>query len=153
MRPKRCRRPSRRDSSRRGLVVGPDQGKSSPHGPEGRPGCPEMTVTSQYAAYGAGMSLCDGYFLDQRFHKVNLEDRSAVIKAFDEYEAYQLAHTTSQADHTYFMGRLFHHIAFPLTVLRDVVLGWTPFLQRQAGECSPQDIIAQLKLMGPRIEP
>jgi len=108
-------------------------------------------ATSPYAAYGAGMSICDGYFLGQRFHKVDLDDRSAVAKAFDEYGAAQLTHTTSQVNHAYFLGRLFHHTAFPLTVLRDLVLDWTPFLQRQAGDRNPQDIIAQLKLMGPGI--
>jgi 2-polyprenyl-6-methoxyphenol hydroxylase-like FAD-dependent oxidoreductase len=105
-------------------------------------------ATSPYAAYGAGMSICDGYFLGQRFHRVNLDDAAAVTKAFAEYEACQLQHTTNQVSQAYFLGQLFHHTAFPLTVLRDWVLDWTPLLQRQVGDKNPGDIVAQLKVMG-----
>jgi 2-polyprenyl-6-methoxyphenol hydroxylase-like FAD-dependent oxidoreductase len=110
-------------------------------------------ATSPYAAYGAGMSICDGYFLGQRFHKVDLDDAAAVARAFEEYEACQRAHTTQQVNQAYFFGRLFHHVAFPLNVLRDLVLDWTPFLQWQAGDKNPSNIIAQLKVMGPGIVP
>jgi 2-polyprenyl-6-methoxyphenol hydroxylase-like FAD-dependent oxidoreductase len=97
------------------------------------------------------MSICDGYFLGQRFHKVDLDDREAVARAFDEYEACQRGHTTEQVNQAYFLGRLFHHTAFPFNVLRDLVLDWTPFLQWQVGDKNPSNIVGQLEVMGPGI--
>ncbi|PKS12285.1 hypothetical protein jhhlp_001585 [Lomentospora prolificans] len=105
-------------------------------------------ATSPYAAYGAGMSICDGYFIGQRLHKVDLSDTEAVVKALEEYEGLQLQHTTDQVNGAYFLGRLFHHMPFPLTFFRDLFLDWTSFLQKQVGEKNPQDIMAQLKVMG-----
>ncbi|CAI4211653.1 unnamed protein product [Parascedosporium putredinis] len=94
-------------------------------------------ATSPYAAYGAGMSICDGYFIGQSLHRVNLADTAAVAKALEKYEGFQIEHTTEQVNGAYFLGRLFHHIPFPLTFLRDLFLDNTSFLQKQVGEKNP----------------
>lgn len=94
------------------------------------------------------MSICDGYFIGQRLNKVDFDDTEAVRKALATYEGDQLEHTTTQVKQAYFLGQLFHHTPFPITWLRDSVLDWTGFLQAQAGDRNPQDIIHQLSLMG-----
>ncbi|KAJ1336182.1 FAD-dependent urate hydroxylase [Microdochium nivale] len=105
-------------------------------------------ATSPYAAYGAGMSICDGYFIGQKLHGINLSDTTAVEAALAAYESCQREHTTGQVNQAYFLGRLFHHTPYPLTLLRDTVLDWTPFLQKVAGDTNPRDIMAQLDVMG-----
>lgn len=108
-------------------------------------------ATSPYAAYGAGMSICDGYFLAQGLHGVDLADTAAVVRALAEYEACQLEHTTGQVNNAYFLGQVFHHTPFPLTYLRDLVFDWTGFLQQRAGDHNPKEIVQQLETMGPGI--
>ncbi|KAL2830720.1 hypothetical protein BJY01DRAFT_260748 [Aspergillus pseudoustus] len=108
-------------------------------------------ATSPYAAYGAGMSICDGYFIAQRLHKVDLTDTEAVTRALKEYEALRVQHTTDQVQGAHFLGRLFHHVPFPFTLFRDAVLDYTPFLQQQAGDKNPAEIVEQLDVMGPGI--
>jgi 2-polyprenyl-6-methoxyphenol hydroxylase-like FAD-dependent oxidoreductase len=92
-------------------------------------------ATSPYAAYGAGMSISDGYFLGQRLAGVDLADTAAVVAALQAYV----------------LGRVFHHAPAPLRPIRDYVLDHTPFLQKQVGERSPGEIIDQLAEMGPDI--
>ncbi|KAI5918194.1 hypothetical protein F4810DRAFT_693400 [Camillea tinctor] len=107
--------------------------------------------TSPYAAYGAGMGICDGYFTGQRLHRVDLADTAAVIRALEEYKACQLQHTTEQVNNAYFMGRLFHHLPFPLTYIRDWILDYTPYMQRTAAEDNPRQIAEHISVMGPGI--
>ncbi|KAG9253120.1 uncharacterized protein F5Z01DRAFT_175294 [Emericellopsis atlantica] len=99
------------------------------------------------------MSSYDGYFIGQRLHGIDLSDKTAVLRALEEYEVIQLHHTTSQVNGAYFLGQLFHHVPFPLTLLRDCFLDWTGFLQGQVGDRNPQEIIAQLSTMGPGVSP
>ncbi|KXJ93623.1 hypothetical protein Micbo1qcDRAFT_220244 [Microdochium bolleyi] len=108
-------------------------------------------ATSPYAAYGAGMSICDGYFIGQKLRGINLSDTGAVEAALAAYESCQREHTTAQVNQAYFLGRLFHHTPFPLTLVRDTVLDWTPFLQWVVGDTNPKEIMAQLDVMGPGI--
>ncbi|KAK5050045.1 hypothetical protein LTR84_004165 [Exophiala bonariae] len=105
-------------------------------------------ATSPYAAYGAGMSICDGYFLAQCLHGTSLHDTGAVKQALSAYEKHRVAHTTEQVNAAFFLGKLFHHIPWPLTWIRDLILDNTSLLQRQVGERNPQEIVAQLKEMG-----
>jgi len=105
-------------------------------------------ATSPYAAYGAGMSISDGYFLGQRLAGVDLADTAAVVAALQAYERPRIPHTTAQVQQAYVLGRVFHHAPAPLRPLRDLVLDHTPFLQKQVGERSPGEIIAQLSEMG-----
>lgn len=105
-------------------------------------------ATSPYAAYGAGMSISDGYFLGQRFAGVDLRDTPAVTEALQAYERPRIPHTTMQVQQAYVLGKVFHYAPAPLRPLRDLVLDHTPLLQKQVGERSPGEIIAQLEEMG-----
>ncbi|MEH3076758.1 MAG: NAD(P)/FAD-dependent oxidoreductase [Quadrisphaera sp.] len=105
-------------------------------------------ATSPYAAYGAGMSIVDGYFLAQRLAGVDLADTGAVTRALEAYEQPRIPHTTAQVQQAYVLGKVFHHCPAPLRPLRDLVLDRTPLLQKQVGERSPGEIIAQLDEMG-----
>lgn len=105
-------------------------------------------ATSPYAAYGAGMSISDGYFLGQLLAGVDLSDTDAVTDALLSYEQRRLKHTTTQVQQAYILGKVFHHTPAPLRPVRDLVLDSTPLLQKQVGERSPGEIIAQLDEMG-----
>lgn len=105
-------------------------------------------ATSPYAAYGAGMSIGDGYALAQCLTGVDLADLVAVEAALGAYDARRIPHTTAQVQQAYLLGRLFHHTPRPLCALRDAILDHTPLLQKQVGERSPGEIVAQLDEMG-----
>lgn len=105
-------------------------------------------ATSPYAAYGAGMSICDGYFLGQLLSDVDLSDTSAITAALTHYDQIRIPHTTTQVETAYRLGQIFHHMPGILRPLRDLVLDHTPFLQKQVGERNPQEIIEQLDEMG-----
>lgn len=105
-------------------------------------------ATSPYAAYGAGMSICDGYFLGQVLFGVDLGNTAAVTKALASYDAQRIPHTTEQVNAAHFLGQLFHHTPWPLTVFRDLFLDYSPFLQNTVGDKNPRDIMQQLEAMG-----
>lgn len=105
-------------------------------------------ATSPYAAYGAGMSVGDGYFLGQALADVDLDDTTAVTAALTGYATRRIPHTTAQVQQAYVLGKVFHHAPAPVRPLRDLLLDHTPFLQRQVGERSPAEIVAQLEEMG-----
>jgi len=105
-------------------------------------------ATSPYAAYGAGMSICDGYFLGQHLAGIDLHDTAAVAAALVAYETPRIPHTTSQVQSAYVLGQMFHHCPAPLRPLRDLVMDHTPLLQKQVGERNPREIVAQLDEMG-----
>jgi 2-polyprenyl-6-methoxyphenol hydroxylase-like FAD-dependent oxidoreductase len=105
-------------------------------------------ATSPYAAYGAGMSICDGYFIGQTLAGVDLAHTAAVVRALVDYETPRIPHTTEQVQSAYVLGKVFHHAPAPLRPLRDFLLDHTPLLQRQVGERNPREIVAQLDEMG-----
>ena len=105
-------------------------------------------ATSPYAAYGAGMSIGDGYILAQCLTGVDLADTGSVTVALRSYDSRRIAHTNSQVQQAYILGKVFHHAPAFLQPLRDFVLDHTSILQRQVGEKSPSEIVAQLKEMG-----
>lgn len=105
-------------------------------------------ATSPYAAYGAGMSIGDGYTIAQELTGVDLDDTAAVAAALQRYDGRRIAHTTSQVQQAYVLGRVFHHAPAPLRPLRDFMLDRTKMLQKQVGEKSPAEIVAQLDEMG-----
>lgn len=110
-------------------------------------------ATSPYAAYGAGMSICDGYVLAQLLHGVSMDDTPAVTEALLSYDRRRIGHTTEQVNSAWYVGKVFHHIPWPLTYLRDFILDNTSLLQRQVGDKNPLEIMAQLTEMGPSIVP
>ncbi|WP_322410266.1 NAD(P)/FAD-dependent oxidoreductase [Microbacterium invictum] len=105
-------------------------------------------ATSPYAAYGAGMSIGDGYTLAQELTDVDLSDTASVTAALARYDGRRISHTTSQVQQAYVLGKVFHHAPAPLRPLRDLILDRTPMLQKQVGEMSPAEIVAQLEEMG-----
>lgn len=105
-------------------------------------------ATSPYAAYGAGMSIGDGYFLGKLLAGVDLHDTAAVTAALTEYDRIRIPHTTMQVQQAYILGKVFHHAPAVLRPLRDAVMDHTSMLQKQIGERSPREIVAQLDEMG-----
>ena len=76
--------------------------------------------TSPYAAYGAGMSIEDGYFLGRRIAGVDISDPVALSAALEAYEAPRKPHTAFQVDTAYKLGKIFHHIPAPVRPVRDL---------------------------------
>jgi 2-polyprenyl-6-methoxyphenol hydroxylase-like FAD-dependent oxidoreductase len=103
--------------------------------------------TSPYAAYGAGMSIEDGYFLGRALRGVDLTDPAAVGRALQAYEDPRKPHTARQVQQAWLLGKVFHHAPRPLRPVRDFVFDHTPFLQKVAGDTNPREINKQLALM------
>ena len=100
--------------------------------------------TSPYAAYGAGMSIEDGYFLARELADVPIRDTDAVTEALQRYEDYRKPHTSEVTEGAYKTGRLFHHMPRSLRAMRDVVFDHTPLLQKLIGQKMPAHICSQL---------
>jgi 2-polyprenyl-6-methoxyphenol hydroxylase-like FAD-dependent oxidoreductase len=103
--------------------------------------------TSPYAAYGAGMSIEDGYFLGRALRGIDLTDLSAVQRALQSYEDPRKPHTAWQVQQAYVLGQVFHHAPAPLRPVRDFILDHTPLLQKVAGDTNPREIQRQLALI------
>lgn len=100
--------------------------------------------TSPYAAYGAGMSIEDGYFLARELSACNLHDTADVLRALTSYEQRRKPHTAQVSQQAYFTGKLFHHTPAFLRPLRDLVFDHTSLLQRMIGDATPSHILSQL---------
>jgi len=101
--------------------------------------------TSPYAAYGAGMSIEDGYFLARELAACDIGDAVSVHRALLAYENRRKPHTARFSQQAYFTGKLFHHAPPMLRPLRNLVLDHTPFLQWMIGDSMPQQIVSQLE--------
>jgi 2-polyprenyl-6-methoxyphenol hydroxylase-like FAD-dependent oxidoreductase len=104
-------------------------------------------ATSPYAAYGAGMSIEDGYFFGRALRGVDLTDLAAVQQALQSYEDPRKPHTAKQVNMARMLGKIFHHAPAPLRPVRDFVFDHTPFLQKMAGDSNPREINQQLALI------
>lgn len=100
--------------------------------------------TSPYAAYGAGMSIEDGYFLGRRIAGVDISDPAALSAALQAYEAPRKPHTAFQVDMAYRLGKIFHHIPAPVRPIRDFFFDHSRFLQKAIGDGTPGQILKQL---------
>lgn len=100
--------------------------------------------TSPYAAYGAGMSIEDGFFLAQELARVAPRDLAAVRGALQAYEERRKPHTARVVQQAYMTGRAFHHMPAALRPIRDFVYDHTPLLQKVIGDEMPANICAQL---------
>jgi len=103
--------------------------------------------TSPYAAYGAGMSIEDGYFLGVALRGVDLTDPAAVRWALDGYEGPRKPHTARQVQMAWLLGKVFHHTPAPLRPVRDLFFDHTSFLQKVVGDTNPSEINKQLALI------
>lgn len=105
--------------------------------------------TSPYAAYGAGMSIEDGYFLARELagvsaEKGDLADTAAVRAALLRFEQRRIPHTIQVTQGAYFTGKIFHHCPAILRPIRDWIFDHTPFLQKMVGDEMPKHILSQL---------
>ncbi|MFG2799933.1 FAD-dependent oxidoreductase [Streptomyces pseudovenezuelae] len=103
--------------------------------------------TSPYAAYGAGMSIEDGYFLGRALRGADLTDPTAVQVALQSYEDPRKPHTARQVQQAYILGQVFHHAPAPLRPVRDFILDHTPLLQKAVGDVTPREIQKVLDLI------
>ncbi len=101
--------------------------------------------TSPYAAYGAGMSIEDGYFLARLLDGVDITDRAALEGALSAYEQKRRPHTTEVCQGAFFAGKMFHHPPRLLRPVRDFVFDHTSVLQKQQGEALPSRSARQLE--------
>ena len=100
--------------------------------------------TSPYAAYGAGMSIEDGYFLAAELERVDLGDVAQVRGALQAFEERRKPHTSKVSQLAYYNGIMFHRLPAPLRPLRDFVFDHTPLLQKIIGDDMPAQILSQL---------
>jgi 2-polyprenyl-6-methoxyphenol hydroxylase-like FAD-dependent oxidoreductase len=100
--------------------------------------------TSPYAAYGAGMSIEDGYFLAAELERIDVTDPAAVRRALQAFEDRRKPHTKRVTEQAYMTGRMFHHAPAALRPLRDLIYDHTPLLQKLIGESTPKHILKQL---------
>jgi 6-hydroxynicotinate 3-monooxygenase len=100
--------------------------------------------TSPYAAYGAGMSIEDGYFLASELERIDVHDLGSVRRALQAFEDRRKPHTRRVSQQAFFTGYAFHRIPRPLRPLRDLVYDHTPMLQKVVGDATPGHILSQL---------
>lgn len=100
--------------------------------------------TSPYAAYGAGMSIEDGYFLGRALAGVDLRDHDQVSAALAGFESPRRPHTARHTQIAWALGKVFHHAPRPLRPVRDAIFDHTPLLQKVIGDSNPQEILGQL---------
>ena len=100
--------------------------------------------TSPYAAYGAGMSIEDGYFLARELAAIDVTNTAQVRGALERFEQQRIPHTIKITQGAYFTGKIFHHCPAFLRPLRDWVFDNTPFLQKMVGDEMPRHILSQL---------
>ena len=100
--------------------------------------------TSPYAAYGAGMSIEDGYFLASELEHIDVRDTLAVRAALQAYEDRRKPHTRQVTEQAFYTGFMFHRLPRPLRPLRDLVYDHTPLLQKLVGDDTPKHILSQL---------
>ena len=100
--------------------------------------------TSPYAAYGAGMSIEDGYFLACELERVDVRDTAAVRGALQAFEDRRKPHTRQVTEQAFWTGWAFHRLPRPLRPLRDLVYDHTPLLQKVIGDDTPKHILKQL---------
>lgn len=100
--------------------------------------------TSPYAAYGAGMSIEDGYFLVAELERVKPGDTASVTAALQAFEDRRKKHTATVSQLAWINGIMFHRIPAWLAPVRDLVFDHTPLLQKVIGEATPGQILSQL---------
>ena len=101
-------------------------------------------ATSPYAAYGAGMSIEDGYFLAREVAAAEMTDTASVSHALQAFEERRKPHCARVTQEAYMTGKMFHRLPRVLAPVRDLVFDHTPFLQKNQGDALPAHILTQL---------
>jgi 2-polyprenyl-6-methoxyphenol hydroxylase-like FAD-dependent oxidoreductase len=78
--------------------------------------------TSPYAAYGAGMSIEDAFFLAKFLKGKNLSDLTSLQDGLQKYENERLAFTNKTTAFARGLGRFYHGLPAPIAYLRDKFL-------------------------------
>jgi 6-hydroxynicotinate 3-monooxygenase len=100
--------------------------------------------TSPYAAYGAGMSIEDGYFLAGELAAIDVRNTAAARKGLQAFEDRRKAHTSYITELAYKVGRAFHHAPAATRPIRDFIYDHTSLLQKMVGDRMPSQILSQL---------
>jgi 6-hydroxynicotinate 3-monooxygenase len=100
--------------------------------------------TSPYAAYGAGMSIEDGYFLAAELEQLDLTDTGQVRRGLQAFEERRKKHTAQVSQLAWMNGLMFHRCPSWLAPVRDLIFDHTPLLQKVIGEATPGQILSQL---------
>jgi 6-hydroxynicotinate 3-monooxygenase len=100
--------------------------------------------TSPYAAYGAGMSIEDGYFLAAELEGLDPRDTERVRMGLQAFEDRRKKHTAQVSQMAWMNGLMFHRAPSWLAPVRDLVFDHTPLLQKVIGEATPGQILSQL---------
>lgn len=100
--------------------------------------------TSPYAAYGAGMSIEDGYFLAAELEQTDVRDPAQAAAACQAFEERRKKHTATVSQMAWMNGLMFHRAPGWLAPVRDLVFDRTPLLQKVIGEATPGQILSQL---------
>ena len=101
--------------------------------------------TSPYAAYGAGMSIEDGYFLAAELEQLDLTDTDQVRMGLQAFENRRKKHTGQVSQMAWMNGLMFHRAPSWLAPVRDLIFDHTPLLQKVIGEATPGQILSQLE--------
>lgn len=78
--------------------------------------------TSPYAAYGAGMSIEDAFFLAKFLKGKDISNLETLQEALKRYETERLEFTNKTTSFARFLGRFYHGLPRPLAYLRDTFL-------------------------------
>ncbi|OYU93744.1 MAG: 2-polyprenyl-6-methoxyphenol hydroxylase [Bacteroidetes bacterium B1(2017)] len=78
--------------------------------------------TSPYAAYGAGMSIEDAFFLAKFLKGKNLSDLNELQEGLQKYESERLTFTNKTTAFARFLGKFYHGLPQPLAYMRDKFL-------------------------------
>lgn len=78
--------------------------------------------TSPYAAYGAGMSIEDGYFLAKYLQGRDLSNLATLEAGLDRYDEQRVQYTNQTTAFARFLGRMYHGVPAPFDRLRDLFL-------------------------------
>jgi 2-polyprenyl-6-methoxyphenol hydroxylase-like FAD-dependent oxidoreductase len=100
--------------------------------------------TSPYAAYGAGMSIEDGYFLGSSIADTDPSNTSDLLDALQAFEDNRKPHTAKVSQQAFFTGKMFHRAPAWIRVLRDFVFDHSRLLQKIQGDAIPAHVIKEL---------
>lgn len=78
--------------------------------------------TSPYAAYGAGMSIEDAFFLAKFLKGKDLSDIKSLQEGLQKYEDQRLEYTNKTTAFARGLGRFYHGLPKPIAYLRDLFL-------------------------------
>ena len=80
-------------------------------------------------AYGMGMAIEDGFYLEKSLHGADLSDLKALKAGFADYEKQRVAYANYHTGFARKLGRSFHRTPWPLSAVRDFAYDNTKLLE------------------------